>query len=75
MDQNNDENENIEQIHDEEKKEELDEDDIDQNEIVKDAKFVRNTIRDNLNEKGQIGNDKIDFVFDQIKDILFKYYQ
>jgi len=75
MDQNNDENENIEQIHDEEKKEELDEDDIDQNEIVRDAKFVRNTIRDNLNEKGQIGNDKIDFVFDQIKDILFKYYQ
>lgn len=48
--------------------------DVDELQIVKDAKFVRGIIKDNLNNAGKIDKDKIDFIIDQIRPILIKYF-
>eukprot|EP01083_Nonionella_stella_P065517 171747_1 len=68
------------QINDDEKEKEQEEKvdqvemDVNQLQIVKQAEFVRNVLRSNLNEKGQIDSGKIQYIIDQIKPILFKYF-
>mmetsp|Transcript_58764 Transcript_58764/g.93413 ORF Transcript_58764/g.93413 Transcript_58764/m.93413 type:complete len:273 (-) Transcript_58764:617-1435(-) len=49
--------------------------DINEIAIVKDAKFVQQTVIDNLNEHGKIKKNDIDNVIEQIKPILQKYYE